>query len=306
MTEFNFELKEAKKESVPPLIALWGASGSGKTYTALLLARGLVGPKGKIAVIDTENGRAKFYSDLVDGWFHLDLQPPFTTEKYSAAFKFCEEKGANVIIVDSMSHVWEGEGGVLDKAEDIGGFGLQKFKKPKMDYKRMLNNLIRSPIPVIFNLRAKEAVQQIGSGKDMKIVNKGLQPIVEKNFIFEMTVSLNMIKDGKFDIANSKIPAPLKSKIKEGMTIDSSVGMAIAEWAGSGVQIDEETIKLKRDGKDAALKGEEEYVKWGKSLTESQRAKVSIYIKDWLNDAKEADKTKNEQTQVEQEEWEMA
>lgn len=293
MSDFTFELKPAKKEAIPALISLWGRSGSGKTYSAILFARGLVGANGKIAIIDTENGRAKFYSELGGGWFHLDLQPPFTTEKYSAAFKFCEEQGADAIVVDSMSHVWEGEGGVLDKAEEVGGYGLNKFKAPKLAHKRMTNKLIRSAIPVIFCIRAKDAIQQVGRGKDMKIVALGWQPIAEKNFIFEMTLDLHMTKDGHYDLETSKtVPEALRHAVKPDGIVNEAMGRAVAEWAGSGIALDPEAIKLKQAGKDASLKGVEEYTKWGKALTADQRGKVEMYLGEWLAGAKDIDTAK--------------
>lgn len=293
MSDFHFELKPAKKEAVPALIALWGQSGSGKTYSALLLARGLVGPQGKIAVIDTENKRALFYSDIGGGWMHLDLQPPFTPEKYSAAFKFCEEHGAKAIVVDSMSHVWEGEGGVLDQAEagrtSSGKVlkGLAKFKTPKLSHKRMMNKLTRSIIPVIFCIRAKDASKQVGSGDDMKIVSLGWQPIAEKNFVFEMTVDLHMTKDGHYDLATSKtVPEALKDVIRPEGVVNEEMGRRIAAWAGAGVQADPEYIKLKADGADAAFTGVAGYTTWISTLTEEQKSKVKHHHKEWTATAK--------------------
>ena len=286
MTEFV--LKPAKKEAVPALIGLWGKSGSGKTYSAILLARGLVGAKGKIAVIDTENGRSKFYSHLAGGWLHLDLQPPFTTERYSAAFKFCEEQGADVIVVDSMSHVWEGEGGVLDKAEEVGGFGLNKFKAPKIAHKRMVNSLMRSSIPVIFCIRAKDAIQQIGKGKDMEIKSLGWQPIAEKNFVFEMTLDLHMTKDGGYDLTTSKtVPEALRNAVKPDGKVSEAMGAAIAEWSGSGVSVDPAFIQLKQSGIDASLLGIEAFTAWGQKLTLPQREQVKPYLAEWTRAAKE-------------------
>lgn len=290
MSEFSFELKPAKKTSVPPLIGLWGKSGSGKTYSAILLARGLVGPKGKIAVIDTENQRAKFYSDLAGGWDHLDLQPPFSSDKYSAAFKFCEEQGAKAIVVDSMSHAWDGSGGVLDQADEIGGVGLSKWKKPKFAYKKMMNNLLRSPIPVIFCVRAKDGVKQVGRGKEAEIVSIGEVPISEKSFIFEMTIDLCMTKDGKYNLEKSKaIPEALRKVIKPDGVVGIDMGAAIAEWSGSGVSIDPEVIKLKQSGREAAIGGMETFTAWGKALSAEQRDKVKAYLSDMTKEAKAAD-----------------
>lgn len=297
--DYNFTLKPAVKEAVPPLIGLWGPSGSGKTYSALLLARGLVGPKGKIAVIDTENGRAKFYADIAGGWFHLPLDPPFSPDKYSAAFRFCEEQGANVIVVDSMSHVWEGEGGVLDQADNIGGSGLHKWKAPKMAHKRMMNNLIRSRLPVIFCVRAKDAVKQVGHGKEAKIIHMGWQPIADKNFVFEMTVDLHLTKDGHYDLATSKtLPTTLREFVKPDGIVNEAMGQAIARWCGDGAAPDEEYERLKREGMDASTKGVEAYKEWVGKLTDMQKNKIRQYHKEWSALAKKADAEKTTETEV--------
>lgn len=296
MTEFAFELKPAKKESVPPLIGLWGRSGSGKTYSAILLARGLVGPKGKIAVIDTENGRAKFYADIAGGWLHLDMQPPFSPEKYSAAFKYCEAQGADVIVVDSMSHVWEN---VLETADTSTLKGLAKWKSPKIAHKRMMNDLIRSPIPVIFCIRAKEASKQVGSGSDMKIIQLGWQPVTERNFTFEMTVDLNMTKDGYYDLNASKtVPEALRGVIKQDGRVDINMGALIAEWAGSGVAIDPAIINLKREGQESALGGVETYTKWLAGLSAEKKATIKHLHSGWSKEAKEADAIKPQEEGV--------
>lgn len=301
MSDYNFQLKPAIREAVPPLIALWGISGSGKTYSALLLARGIAGPSGKIAVVDTENGRAKFYDQVAGGWLHLDLQPPFTPEKYTAAFKFCEQEGADVIVVDSASHVWEGEGGVLDAAESATTRkgkpleGLAKWKNPKMAHKRMVNSLTRSPIPVIFCLRAKESMKQVGSGYDAKIITEGFKPICEKNFIYEMTLAFNMTRDGHFDLQTSKaIPSDLRGSINGNTRLNEEVGRKVAEWMGSGAEVDPETISLRRDGQDAALKGVSAYTGWLATLTPAQKEKVRDYHRGWSTDARQSDASKQE------------
>lgn len=282
-----FEIIEAKRQAVPPLISLWSKSGGGKTFSALLLARGIVGKEGKIVLIDTENGRSKFYSDVAAPWHHLDLQPPFTPDKYSEAFKAAEESGADVIIVDSGSHVWEGEGGVIDAADKIGGTGLNKWNAPKMAHKRMMNGLTRAPIPVIFCLRAKDAVKQVGKGRDAEIVSVGWQPIAEKNFVYEMTLDLHMTKDGYYDLATSKtVPEGLRAHIVDGGRVTEIMGRQIAEWLGSGAAVDPEYLKLKRDGQDAAIHGVTAYTDWLGTLTKDQKEKIRHLHAQWSGDAK--------------------
>lgn len=289
----EFKLKPAKKTAVPILAGLWGASGSGKTYSAIILARGLVGPKGKIAVIDTENGRARFYSDLAGGWLHCDMQPPFTPERYTEAFKACEEQGADVIVVDSMSHVWSGEGGILDQVDaKPDTSGLARWKAPKFSHHRMTNKLLRSTIPVIFCIREKEGTKQIKENGKTVILSTGPAPISEKGFVYEMTVDLRMTKDGKYDLEKSKtIPKALRSIITPGGIVNEEMGKKIAEWSGSGVPMDEEYINLKRDGHDAAIQGTAVYTKWGKSLTAGQRTKVEQHLSEWTRDARSVDES---------------
>lgn len=299
MPDYNFEMKDAKREAVPPLICLWSMSGAGKTLSAIYMARGIVGAEGKIALLDTENGRAKFYADeeKVNGWKHVDMQPRFTPDKYSAGFKFCEDQGADIIIVDSMSHVWEGEGGVIDMAANNTNKGLAKWNAAKMEHKRMVNNLMRSTLPVIFCARAKEAIKQVGSGRDMQIISDGWRPILEKNFIYEMTLALRLTENGRYDLADSKVPMALQSVFPQGEQINSEMGQKLATWLSGGEAVDDEVIKLRRDGKEIATLGMEQYKMWFEKLSKEQKKKISQYHDEWKTDAQEADKLNMQQTQ---------
>jgi len=266
-----FTIEKAERKGTPALIALWGGSASGKTYSALRVARGLVGPQGKICVIDTENRRAEFYSDLVNGWFHLDLQPPFTPERYTQAIDACISYGADVVIVDSMSHVWEGEGGVLDMANSNGKKGAQQWAAPKMAYKRMLNHLLRAPCHVIFCLRAKDTMDW-DSAKPKSL---GLTPISGKNFIYEMTVSvlLGNTQMPAFQGSNGavmcdpqippvKAPADLWHTIVPNQHLDEDVGQAIAAWVGSAAAFDFDMAALRKEARDLATMGRARMTEW--------------------------------------------
>ena len=122
-----FTIRPAVREKIGLLFGIAGASGSGKTFCALTLAKGIANGTGKIAVIDTEAGRALHYApkpgislEKQPGAFeflHLDFGPPFTPERYVEAIQACEEAGATVIVIDSMSHEWNGEGGCSEMAE---------------------------------------------------------------------------------------------------------------------------------------------------------------------------------------------
>src|ERR1700750_723736 len=107
------ELKVATRKQVKLRLGLSAVSGGGKTYSALLLAKGLVGDWSKIAVIDTENESASLYAHL--GQYNtITLTAPFTPERYVEAIKACEAGGMECIVVDSITHEWDGKGGILE------------------------------------------------------------------------------------------------------------------------------------------------------------------------------------------------
>lgn len=277
--EYGFEARVATREAVPALIALWGPSGSGKTYSALLLARGLVGPQGKIAVLDTENGRARFYADVAAPWIHLDIQPPFTPDKYSQAFRFLrQEHGAQAIVVDSMSHVWEGEGGVLDMANQNGKTGLLKWMGPKLAHKKMVNDLMRSPIHVIFCVRQKDVMKTVRVDNKDQYVFDRFTPISEKNFIFEMTVALRLMKNGFYDAplheAYYKVPAGLHDCIPLGGQVTEQIGKDIADWLAGGTPIDKALYDLIDKAQGEADKGLKAYQEFWANTPPAQKKKL--------------------------------
>src|SRR5260370_33566797 len=128
------------------LIQLFGGPRSGKTRTALRLARGMVGPKGRIGVLDTENGRARLHADKVSGGFVVgELTPPFTPLRYLEAIEEFVRYGVDILGLDSFSHCWEGQGGVLEMAHEAGSAGrkgLLKWGYPKRGYQKLSNFLL--------------------------------------------------------------------------------------------------------------------------------------------------------------------
>lgn len=304
----TFNIVKAQRKATPALIGLWGPSGSGKTYSALRIARGLVGPQGKIGVIDTENRRAEFYANVAGGWDHLDLQPPFGPQRYTEAFGAFEKAGGyGCIIVDSMSHVWEGEGGVLDIAgsqrtnDGREMPGLAKWNAPKTAYKRMLNGLLRAPFHVIFCLRAKEAVRQKGKGRDLEIEHLGLSPICEKSFIYEMTVSVllgpdhkPLFRDGERfrcspDVPSVKAPDELWGTIKPNEYLSEDTGREIAEWVNGGATFDQDADALKRAARDVASLGMAALQKHWDSLKPAQKKMLKQHLDEFKSIAARAD-----------------
>lgn len=285
-----FRVVDAVREAVPALIGLWGFSDSGKTYSALRLARGLVGPKGRIAGIDTENRRMRYYSGLFGGFRHIDLQPPFTPHRYTAAVEAALKDNADCIIIDSASHVWQGEGGVLEQADATQKSGLLKWQAPKTAYVRMVNRMLRSPVHMIFCLRAKEHYVQKGVGKSAEIVHMGQIPIFGKGFIYEQTIAIRMESGTRKPVHPIKAPEAIANVIKPGEYITEEHGEQIAKWLAGGTPVDHELASLQASARSVATEGSVRMRDWWQgSLTKTQRASLQDLLPELRDLAATAD-----------------
>ena len=240
----TFSFRPAVRKNASLLIGLIGASGSGKTYSAMRLAKGIAGDK-PFAVIDTEAGRALHYSGQFE-FDHGDLHPPFRPEAYSDAIHAADAAGYPVIVVDSMSHEHAGEGGLLDWQEEeltrMAGDDYRKREsckmaswiKPKMAHKQMVQRLLQVRAHLILCFRAEEkvAIEKSETGKTV-IVPKGWQPVCEKNLPYELTASFLLTCD------KPGYPNPIKLQEQHRAlfsrpTIDEESGRLIAAWASGG------------------------------------------------------------------------
>jgi DNA polymerase III delta prime subunit len=263
------KIERAVREKTFTLTSIAGPSGSGKTYSAILYARGLVGPNGKIGFVDTENKRSRFYADVAGGFDVIDLDPPFTSARYIEAIKTFEDAGYKAIIVDSISHEWEGTGGVLEQADAIEQStkrsGLHCWAKPKAGHKKLMNELLQTRAHLIFCCRVKEKVTQVKVNGKTEIVNEGFVVVQEKMFIYEMTVSM-MLAEGTHVPTIQKCPGDLEFAFPAGKKITPEVGKSVAQWADQGVDIDQELEAAKREGLLAANNGMRALLEWWKAL----------------------------------------
>jgi hypothetical protein len=152
------------RENVPLLLGVAGGTGSGKTYSRAPLARGIADGE-PFAIVDTENGRAKHYADLFPEMRHGEIHAPFRPDKYADAI----QAGAAefpVVVVDSMSHEWAGDGGCLDWHDEIMGGDQKKnlsaWIEPKRAHKRMVTRLLQVNAHVILCFRAEPKVEAKG------------------------------------------------------------------------------------------------------------------------------------------------
>lgn len=248
----NFTFRPAKRENVGLMIGLAGGTGSGKTFSALRLASGIAGEQ-RFGLIDTEAGRAKHYADQFD-FDHGDLVPPFRPSAYIEAIQVADKAGYPVIVVDSFSHVWAGDGGVLDWQEEeldrMAGDDWRKREacrmaswiKPKMGHKAMIQKLLQIRAHLIFCLRAEEKIEMKKNAKGkMEIVPKegptglnGWMPICEKNFPFELTASFLLTADKPGILHPIKLQEQHRDLFPTGKHIDEDAGKRITKWASGG------------------------------------------------------------------------
>jgi len=205
------EMKKARRVQAKIKLAIAGISGSGKTMSALLMAYGMVKESHpgisdseaweKICLIDTENGSGSLYSKAkvkgttttIGEYYTIDIEPPFTVDKYIESIKTAEENGIEVLIIDSVSHAWAGEGGALDKqaaiaANSPSGNSYTAWRQPKKDQSQLMNTILQCKMHVISCIRAKTEYVQDKDDKGKTRVRKvGLGLITQGETDYEYT-----------------------------------------------------------------------------------------------------------------------
>ena len=234
-------IRKAERMEAPVLIALCGQSGSGKTRTALEIARGMVEKPSEIGFLCTENHRGSLYADVwKDIWqddcqFVLgDLFAPFSPRRYAEAIKEFEESGVKILIIDSVSHEWMGTGGCEDIAmqSKLDGKKTEDWKKAKYEHKKhFMNALLYSKIHIICCVRATEKTDFKNPSLPVSL---GIQPICEKNFMFEMLASVMLSNQGK-ECSFIKVPDFLQEAFKpKNGYLGYHTGQAIRDWVLNG------------------------------------------------------------------------
>lgn len=287
-------IETATRKGAHLLIQLYGGPRSGKTYTALQLARGIAGPDGKIGVLDTESGRARLYSDKVPGGFFVgELTPPFTPERYRQAIEQFVAFGADVLVIDSFSHVWQGPGGVLEAAdmqEANGRKGLQKWLRPKVEYRKLIGFLLSTSIHIIFCSRAKQPVEERVIDGKKTMVTLPWEPIQDKQLKYEMTIALPMILDGTYetDPSRMKVPGDL-AHLFAGSLLGIETGAEIGKWVAGGKAVNHAHELLRKRAGDAASDGTEAFRAFWKGLKQPERAVLQANLANYQSVAKAAD-----------------
>ena len=226
--------KRAERKSAKLRAALCGTSGSGKTYSALLLAKGL----GKnVALIDTERGSAELYSDLF-GYDVAQLSPPFEPRRYIELIKSAAA-AYDVLVIDSLSHAWVGEGGVLEMHEnaakaDRTGNSYTAWRNVTPQHNALVDAILNAPCHVIVTMRSKTAYELIDDGRGKKKPLKiGLAPIQRDGLEYEFTLVLDVSVDGHVATASKD-----RTRLWDGRNavITEQHGHELRAWIDSGAK----------------------------------------------------------------------
>ncbi len=226
------EIRKVQRKAAKIKLALQGPSGSGKTMSALLLASGIA-DWSKIAVIDTENHSADLYAHLGD-YNVLQLSKPFTPERYIKAIESCEQADMDVIIIDSVSHEWEGSGGILDLHGNMPGNSFTNWAKMTPRHNAFVQKILESKCHIIATIRTKTDYTLTDKNGKMVPEKVGLKGITRDGMDYEFTIVFDL--DIKHQANATKDRTGLFMDKPEEV-ITSSYGKKILDWCNSGVSI---------------------------------------------------------------------
>lgn len=222
--------KKATRTAVKLKIGLQGPSGSGKTLGALALAKALANG-GKIAVIDTENGSASLYADKWD-FDVLELDPPYTSRRYQDAIRAAMDAGYAVVVIDSLTHQWAGEGGILARKETSdarpGTNSFTNWAPFTKEHEQFKASILHAPVHVIATMRTKQEYALGENSKGKQVPKKmGMAPIQREGFEYEFSVAFELQMDHRATASKDR------TGLFDGELVDlldGSVGKRLLTW----------------------------------------------------------------------------
>jgi ABC-type dipeptide/oligopeptide/nickel transport system ATPase subunit len=234
------QIRKAQRKNARIKLGIQGPSGSGKTIGALKLAYGLTNNWDKVVVIDTENSSAELYAHL-GSYSVLPLQSPYSPENYIKAIQLCVQEGYEVVVVDSISHEWEGAGGILEIHSNMTGNSFTNWSKLTPRHNAFINTILQSDVHVIATVRAKQ--DYVLSDKNGKMVPEkvGLKGITREGLDYEFTIVFEL--DIKHNCTATKDRTQLFANRPE-FKLSHEIGEQLLKWSKEGISIDEVRTKV--------------------------------------------------------------
>lgn len=215
-------------------VAMIGPTGAGKTWTALQFARVLAGDTGTIGLIDTENASASLYAD-VHTFQTAPWYPPYDAAKLAASIHDAA-KQFDVLVIDSLTHFWQGDGGVLDIVEQEGarnrGNKFAGWAKGTPLWRSLLDALIFAPCHVIVTMRSKmDYVQTTDATGRAKVEKLGMAPVARNDVEYEFTIVAELDQSHRLTITKSRCSA--LADVVAAPHQSAKVAEVLAEWLSS-------------------------------------------------------------------------
>ena len=233
------EIRKAERVRSKLRLALAGPAGAGKTMSSLKIAKGI---GGRVCIIDTERGSGDLYANLYD-YSVITLEPPFKPDSAVEAIHAAEKAGFDVIIIDSLSHFWNDEGGLLDQADKLEKSGKNRFTMwadLTPQHRKLVSAMLNSPKHIIATMRSKQAYELEKDEKTGKNTVKklGLAPVQREGMEYEFTVF--------FDVDSGHYAKATKDRTNmfgnEIFTPDETTGARLIKWLNEG-KVDTQAIK---------------------------------------------------------------
>ncbi len=226
------EIRKAQRKKAKLRLGIAAPSGAGKTYGALQLAFGM---GGKIGLIDTENGSGDLYAHLGE-YDIIQIQAPYDVKKYREAIKAFEDAEYNVIIIDSLSHAWAGEGGLLDKQGKIADSGkgnsYTAWRQVTPEHNALVETMLQSPAHIIATMRSKTEYVLEEDDKGKKTPRKvGMAPVQRDGMEYEFTVMLDV------DVKHNASASKDRTGLYDGrfFQLAPEIGKQLLVWLEDGV-----------------------------------------------------------------------
>lgn len=248
-------IRKAERKKAKLRLGIAAPSGAGKTYSALLLAFGL---GGKVGLIDTEHGSGDLYAHLGD-YDIIGIEAPYTVNKYREAIKAFEEAGYTTIIIDSLTHAWAGDGGLLDKQGKMADRGTNSFaawRSITPEHNALVDSMLKSPSHIIATMRAKQEYVLETNDKGKQQPKKvGMAPVQREGMEYEFTVMLDV------DMQHIASASKDRTSLFDGQffKINQDTGKTLLAWLENGKEagLDAESVGYSLDLIESAANRDE-------------------------------------------------
>jgi hypothetical protein len=290
-------MRKAQRQKAKLRLGMSGPAGSGKTFGSLLIAFGITGTWEDICLIDTENHSGDLYADYhqngtdIGEYNIIDLSAPYSPDKYVAAIKECEREGIKVIIIDSLTHAWAGEGGLLDKKGQMekkpGANSWTAWRDITPMHNQLVETILQSSCHIIATLRAKmEHVQEKDSNGKTIIRKVGMNPIQRDGMEYEFTSFIDIDQDHQATCSKDRT-SMFDGKV---WTPGIETGRVLLEWLETGIDVAQTISQVLKDtiidmAKSAGLTGAElttmiktDYHKQFSQLTEIEGGEIVAHL----------------------------